>query len=198
MLDILNKKMLESKFAEDFATPFYPLLENIYIIDGDLSRPRKVCEIGLEHDFSNVDGKFIFAKVSMAEEKFKSAEKWLKKVVDENPAHFNALRMLIRLEFNLNRSPKTIQKYINRLLRFLPNDRECSKWLNEISADTRTNIQTKDPNEISKRNIQAKHISNLPTRHCKSNPSQGHAGISFHKLSSEWRSRHDTTDLRSR
>ena len=134
MIDILDKKMLESTFADDFASPYYPILAELYLQEGDLSRARKVCEIGLDHGSTNIDGKFVFAKVAMAEEKFTVAEKWLKKVVDENPAHFNALRMLIRLEFQLSRSQKTIQNYINRILQFLPEDAECMEWLKNIQA----------------------------------------------------------------
>ena len=134
MINITNKKMLENTFADDFASPYYPILAELYLHEGDLSRARKVCEIGLDHDPYNIDGKFVFAKVALAEEKFVVAEKWLKKVVDENPAHFNALRILIRLEFRLNRSSKTIQNYINRLLKFLPEDAECLEWQNRIQT----------------------------------------------------------------
>ena len=134
MIDILDKKMLESTFADDFASPYYPILAELYLQEGDLSRARKVCETGLDHDPTNIDGKFVFAKVKMADEKFTVAEKWLKMVVDENPAHFNALRMLIRLEFQLSRSQKTIQNYINRILQFLPEDAECMEWLKNIQA----------------------------------------------------------------
>ena len=134
MIDILDKKWLESTFADDFASPYYPILAELYLQEGDLSRARRVCETGLDHDSTNVDGKFIFAKVTIAEEKFTVAEKWLKKVVDENPAHFNALRMLIRLEFQLSRSQKTIRNYINRILQFLPEDPECMEWLKNIQA----------------------------------------------------------------
>ena len=140
MIDILDKKMLESTFADDFASPYYPILAELYLQEGDLSRARRVCEIGLDHDSKNTDGKFILAKVKMAEEKFTVAEKWLKKVVDENPAHFNALRMLIRLEFQLSRSQKTIQNYINRILQFLPEDAECMEWLKNIQP-----IETVEP-----------------------------------------------------
>ena len=134
MIDILDKKWLESTFADDFASPYYPILAELYLQEGDLSRARKVCEIGFDHDSTNIDGKFVFAKVAMAEEKFTVAEKWLKRVVDENPAHFNALRMLIRLEFQLSRSQKTIQNYINRIVQFLPEDPECMEWLKNIQA----------------------------------------------------------------
>ena len=52
MIDILNKKMLESAFADDFASPYFPILAELYLKEGDLSRARKVCEIGLDYDLS--------------------------------------------------------------------------------------------------------------------------------------------------
>ena len=57
MLDLTNKKLLETKFADDFATPFYPILADMYLLEGDLTRAKKVCEVGLNHDSTNVDGK---------------------------------------------------------------------------------------------------------------------------------------------
>ena len=122
MIDITDKIALESIFAEDFASPYYPILANLYLQEGDLRRAKKVCEIGLDHDASNGDGKFILAKVALAENKMIVAEKWLKQVIVDNPAHFNALRMLIKLEIQLKRSPNTIQNYISRLLQYLPYD----------------------------------------------------------------------------
>ena len=143
MIDINDKTTLEGVFAEDFGSPYYPILANLYLQEGDLRRAKKVCEVGLKHDPSNVDGKFILAKVAMAENNLTIVEKWLKQVVDENTANFNALRLLISLEIKLGRSPKTIQTYINGLLQFLPNDNEGIKWLNEIntleSAESLTN-----------------------------------------------------------
>ena len=134
MIDLTDKKLLETKFAEDFSSPIYPILADIYLLEGDLDRARKVCEVGLDHDSTNVDGKYILGKVAVAENKLAHAEKWFKQVVDKNPAHFTALRLLINIEIKLKRSPKTIQAYINRLLQFLPCDDECLKWLNEINA----------------------------------------------------------------
>ena len=157
MIDILNKKMLEKTFANDFASPYYPILAELYLLEGDLPRARKVCEIGLDHDSSNVDGKFVYAKVAMAEEKFAAAEKWLKKVVDENPAHFIALRMLIRLEIQLNRSPKTIRNYINKILQFLPEDTQCMEWLNSIQP-----IETVEPPPPPLTPTETKPKNNIP------------------------------------
>jgi len=134
MIDLTDKKLLETKFAEDFATPLYPILADMYLLEGDLTRARRVCEVGLDHDSTNVDGKYILGKVAIAENKLTLAEKWLKQVIDENPAHFTALRLLINVEIKLKRSAKTIQAYISRLLQFLPYDDECLRWLNEINA----------------------------------------------------------------
>ena len=134
MIDLTDKKLLETKFAENFATPIYPILADMYLLEGDLVRARKVCEVGLDHDSTNVDGKYILGKVALAENKLTLAEKWLKQVVNENPAHFTALRLLINIEIQLKRSVKTIQAYISRLLQFIPCDEECLKWLNEINT----------------------------------------------------------------
>ena len=134
MIDLTDKKLLETKFAEDFATPIYPILADMYLLEGDLARARKVCEVGLDHDSTNVDGKYILGKMAIAENKLTLAEKWLKQVVDENPAHFTALRLLINVEIQLKRSVKTIQTYISHLLQFIPCDDECLKWLKKINA----------------------------------------------------------------
>lgn len=134
MIDIKDKIALEGVFAEDFSSPYYPILANLYLQEGDLRRAKKVCEIGLDHDASNGDGKFILAKVALAENKMVVAEKWLKQVIVDNPAHFNALRMLIKLEIQLKRRSSTIQNYISQLLQYLPYDNECVQWLNEINT----------------------------------------------------------------
>ena len=119
MIDITDKKSLENIFAQNFGSPYFPILADLYLQEGDFRRAKMVCEVGLEHDLGNDFGKFILAKVALAEEKPAVAEKWLKQVVKDNPSNFNALRMLIRLEFILKRSPKTIQKYIQNILQYL-------------------------------------------------------------------------------
>jgi len=134
MIDITDKKSLENIFAQNFGSPYFPILADLYLQEGDFRRAIIVCEVGLKHDSGNDFGKFILAKVALAEEKPAVAEKWLKQVVKDNPSNFNALRMLIRLEFILKRSPKTIQKYIQYILQYIPNDVECQSWLQNIAA----------------------------------------------------------------
>ena len=133
MIDITDIKILENIFAQNFGSPYFPILADLYLQKGDFCRAKMVCEVGLRHDSGNDFGKFILAKVALAEEKPAVAEKWLKQVVKDNPSNFNALRMLIRLEFILKRSPKTIQKYIQYILQYIPNDVECQGWLKNIA-----------------------------------------------------------------
>ena len=132
MIDLTNKKCLEKKFADDFSTPYFPMLAEIYLLEGNLTRAKKVCEVGLDYDDNNIDGKFLLAKVAVAEQKLNDAEKLLKKIIVENPAHFNALRLLITIEIQLQRSKNTIKNYINKILQFIPNDTQCLKWLEKI------------------------------------------------------------------
>ena len=61
MSQLNNKKYLENNFAADFGTPLFPVLADLYLKTKDLRRARKVCELGLENDPQNTDGKFILA-----------------------------------------------------------------------------------------------------------------------------------------
>ena len=155
MINITDKKDLENIFAQDFGSPYFPVLADLYLQEGDTRRAKMVCEVGLKHSSINDCGKFILAKVAIVEEKFTVAEKWLKQVVKDNPANFNALRMLIRLEFNLKRSPKTIQKYIQHILQYIPKDVECQGWLQKVTdisdqlPEKKTEKSKKNTNPVS-------------------------------------------------
>ena len=104
----------------------------------------------MNHDSSNVDGKFILAKVAQAENKKVVAEKWLKQVIVDNPAHFNALRMLIKLEIQLKRSSNTIKNYVHKLLQYLTYDAECDHWLNDINTPHTESISNEDVSTSTK------------------------------------------------
>ena len=142
MIKIDNKKILEEQFANNFASPVYPILADRYFVEGDLKRAKKVCEIGLDHNPNNIDGKYILAKIAVEENKLIIVEKLLKEVVDNNPAHFSAIRLLINTEIKLNRSPNTIQNYILKILKFLPNDIQCITWLDRILKSHSTSKHT--------------------------------------------------------
>ena len=150
-----NKKELEQIFADDFSSPYFPVLANIYLNDGDLLRAKQVCKIGINHDQNNAMGKMILAKIAMVEEKPSAAERWLKRIIINDVGNFSALRMLIRIEFILNRKHKTIRQYINMILRFLPNDIEANKWLKDASINSVPITKKITQNTVSKKIIQS-------------------------------------------
>ena len=162
-INLTDKQGLEIIFAEDFGSPYFPVLADLYLQEGDYRRAKLVCEVGLEHDESNNLGLFILAKVALAEEKLKVAEKWLKLTVENSPANFNALRLLIRLEFDLKRSHKTIQKYIQRILYFLPDDKECQDWLNDMTSAIPKEIPSVKDDDITElENVEIENVEAIP------------------------------------
>lgn len=138
MIDINNISELEHAFAEDFGTPIFPVLANHYLKDKDMKRARKVCELGLKHSVYNSDGKFILAKINLYENKLMNGEQLLKQVVEENPVHINGLRILIEVMRSLNRSPKSIKKYIQKILHILPDDEDSLSLLASLDLPPET------------------------------------------------------------
>ncbi|NQU68054.1 MAG: hypothetical protein HQ510_08945 [Candidatus Marinimicrobia bacterium] len=129
MIDLRDKKALEHHFAEHFDTPVFPVLANIYFENGDMSRARKVCDIGLGHHPLSAEGKFILAKVDLVEDNLPQAEKNLKEVVEHSNIHVNALRLLVEVQTALGRSVKTIGSTVEKIVDILVNDEESLRWI---------------------------------------------------------------------
>ena len=160
MIDINNIPELEHAFAEDFSTPVFPVLADHYLKNKEMKRARQVCEVGLQHDPYNTDGKFILAKINLYENKLKNGEQLLKQVVDENPVHVNGLRILIEVMRYIKRSPNSIQKYIHRLLDVLPNDEDALVLLTEIEQSIQPKIKkTTRKKTKSKKDVSTKKVA---------------------------------------
>ena len=153
VIDINNISELEHAFAEDFGTPVFPVLANHYLKNNDMERSRKVCELGLKHSPYSSDGKFILAKINLYENKLMNGEQLLKQVVDENPVHINGLRILIEVMRSLNRSPKSINIYIQKILHILPEDEDSLTLLALIDNSPELAVETSPtvaPDKINK------------------------------------------------
>ena len=77
---MFDKKHLENEFSNDFGSTLFPILAEIYLLEDDLKRAKKVCIIGLEHNSHNTDGKFILARISIKERDYRAAEKYCQNV----------------------------------------------------------------------------------------------------------------------
>ncbi len=133
-INIQNITELEHAFAEDFGTPYFPVLADYYLKNKDFNRAQKVCELGLKNAPQNTDGKFILSKVHLYQNKVVQGERLLKQVVDENPVHIIGLRILIEVMHSLNRSKKSIQKYVHKILDVLPEDAEALALLSDLNT----------------------------------------------------------------
>ena len=128
----LNKKELEKKFAEDFSSPIFPILGELYLKNKELERAEKVCKIGLAHDPENINGYYILAKIHLYNNQLSKAEELLITIVDKKPLHINALRLIINLHEELSVSKKHKLKYLKKIFNIFPNDSDLEKKINNL------------------------------------------------------------------
>ena len=138
-IKVLNKKDLEKKFAENFASPTFPILGELYLKDKDFNRAEKVCRIGLQHDPKNINGYYILSKIYLYNNQLEDAEKTLEIIIQKNPLHINALRLIIELHKQLKKPKKNRLKYIQQLFNIFPDDKELEKQLINIDNSYQKN-----------------------------------------------------------
>ena len=122
--NIADRKTLEREFAEDFSSPIFPILGEIYLQNKELSRAEKVCKIGLKHDPDNINGYYILAKVYLCNNELNDAEKILKILINKNPLHINALKLIVKLHDEINTSKTNQLKYLKQLFSIFPNNKD--------------------------------------------------------------------------
>ena len=108
-----TQEELESIFADDFSSPTFPVLANIYYKKKEYQRALKVCEIGLSYAPNNYIGQYILSKIHLINKQYIKAEKLLKIVVFNNFHHSQAIIDLVKVQLLLKRSKKNIQKNID-------------------------------------------------------------------------------------
>jgi len=149
-INTLNKKELEEAFAEDFSSPTFPILGELYLKNKEFHRAKKVCMVGLKHDPENVNGYYILAKVYLHNNELIEAEKILKIIIDKNPLHINALKLIVRLHEELDVSKKIKLKYLKVLSDIFPGNNDL---INKISIIDKEYVEKKDSLINNKINI---------------------------------------------
>ena len=125
---------LEHLFAENFQSPVFPILADMYYKNKEYNRAKKVCTLGLKHDSDNLHGQFILAKIYIINDQLKKAEKLLKEIVYKDSINIQALLILIDLEKKLKRSRNTIQTYIRLGVKNFSNHPKILKMYNPKTA----------------------------------------------------------------
>ncbi len=124
-MNLKNKSELEKYFADHFDTILFPVLADIYKTEGDLTRARKVCEIGLEYHPNNVDGSFVLAEINQSAGDLLVAEKLLKNVIAIEPNHYRAALNLAKIQLKLQRAPDSISKLWLKIAKIDPTHPEA-------------------------------------------------------------------------
>ena len=112
MPQYFNRQKLEHLFAEDFSSPVFPILADIYYNNKEYERAIKVCQIGLKHYPNNYIGQFILAKTLYVQGDKQKVEKILKNIITYDSNNIQALLMIIQISEELHRSNNTIKRYV--------------------------------------------------------------------------------------
>ena len=96
---------LENIFANDFNTHHFIELAQIYLDANDLNRAVKVCEIGLKTHSTNLDARYMLAKLYLLTNQLSKSEQFLSKSLYQNLISNKMLKLFIEIRDSLNRSP---------------------------------------------------------------------------------------------
>jgi len=149
-MNLKNKSELEKYFADHFDTVLFPVLADIYKTEGDLTRARKVCEIGLEYHPNNVDGSFVLAEINQSVGDLMVAEKLLKNVIAIEPNHYRAALNLAKIQMKLKRAPDSIIKIWLKIAKIDPTHPDVKTFLKQSLAQKKDSPLDKDIVESKK------------------------------------------------
>jgi tetratricopeptide (TPR) repeat protein len=149
-MNLKNKSELEKYFANHFDTVLFPVLADIYKTEGDLTRARKVCEIGLEYHPNNVDGSFVLAEINQSAGDLMVAEKLLKNVMAFEPFHYRAVLNLAKIQIKLKRAPDSITKLWTKIAKIDPTHPDAKIFLKQSLTQKHDPSQDKEIVESKK------------------------------------------------
>lgn len=129
-MDLKNLTELELYFSNHFDTVLFPVLAEIYQTKGEYDRAKRVCEIGLGHNPDCLDGYYILSQAEMGLGNLSMAEKWMKKVLNQDPSHKSAASGLPMVQEQLKRSAVTLNSSWKKALKVDPNNQFAKDYLN--------------------------------------------------------------------
>jgi len=135
-MDLKNQIELELYFADHFDTILFPVLAEIYFLQADYRRARKVCNIGLGYYENDSSGRFILAQIEKAEGNLKESERELEHTLKYAPDHIQAAIMLCEIKTVLGRSPSRILTSWKKVLALDPTNNTAKEFIEKVEADT--------------------------------------------------------------
>lgn len=146
-MDLKNQIELELYFADHFDTILFPVLADIYFIQEDYRRARKVCNIGLGYHENDAAGRFVLAQVEKAEGNLKESEKELKHAQKYSPDNIQAAIMLCEIQTVLGRSPSRLLTSWKKVLALDPSNQTAKEFIEKVESDNKDKTQKKKPSK---------------------------------------------------
>ena len=144
-MDLKNQIELELYFADHFDTILFPVLADIYFIQEDYRRARKVCNIGLGYHENDAAGRFVLAQVEKAEGNLKESEKELKHALKYSPDNIQAAIMLCEIQTVLGRSPSRLLTSWKKVLALDSSNQTAKEFIEKVESDNKDKTQKKKP-----------------------------------------------------
>ncbi len=152
-MDLKNLTELELYFSNHFDTVLFPVLAEIYQTKGEYDRAKRVCEIGLGHNPDCLDGYYILSQAEMGLGNLSMAEKWMKKVLNQDPSHKSAASGLPMVQEQLKRSAVTLNSSWKKALKVDPNNQFAKDYLNSKKNKKNTVLKKTDKEKPPKKKI---------------------------------------------
>ena len=144
-MDLKNQIELELYFADHFDTILFPVLADIYFIQEDYRRARKVCKLGLGYHENDAAGRFVLAQVEKAEGNLKESEKELKHALKYSPDNIQAAIMLCEIQTVLGRSPSRLLTSWKKVLALDPSNQTAKEFIEKVESDNKNKTQKNKP-----------------------------------------------------
>ena len=144
-MDLKNQIELELYFADHFDTILFPVLADIYFIQEDYRRARKVCNIGLGYHENDAAARFVLAQVEKAEGNLKESEKELKHALKYSPDNIQAAIMLCEIQTVLGRSPSRLLTSWKKVLALDSSNQTAKEFIEKVESDNKDKTQKKKP-----------------------------------------------------
>ena len=144
-MDLKNQIELELYFADHFDTILFPVLADIYFIQEDYRRARKVCNLGLGYHENDAAGRFVLAQVEKAEGNLKESEKELKHALKYSPDNIQAAIMLCEIQTVLGRSPSRLLTSWKKVLALDPSNQTAKEFIEKVESDNKNKTQKNKP-----------------------------------------------------
>ena len=160
-MDLKNLTELELYFSNHFDTVLFPVLAEIYQTKGEYDRAKRVCEIGLGHNPDCLDGYYILSQAEMGLGNLSMAEKWMKKVLNQDPSHKSAASGLPMVQEQLKRSVVTLNSSWKKALKVDPNNQFAKDYLNSKKNKKNTVLKKTNKEKPPKKNKKDLNIENV-------------------------------------